>query len=145
MSIVRHAQKGMIMSVEHNKTIARRFFEEFLVEGKSDVHDSSFAPHLAYHVYGVSTHTHQSITAIVQDFHQGITNRSVTIDDLFGEGDRVALRFSLTGTHSGQYRQHAPTNQPVNIEGVLLLRFEADQVAEMWVYYEGFDYDVSPK
>ncbi|MBV9690699.1 MAG: ester cyclase [Ktedonobacteraceae bacterium] len=133
------------MSVEHNKTIARRFFEEFLVEGKSDVHDSSFAPHLAYHVYGVSTHTHQSITAIVQDFHQGITNRSVTIDDLFGEGDRVALRFSLTGTHSGQYRQHAPTNQPVNIEGVLLLRFEADQVAEMWVYYEGFDYDVSPK
>jgi predicted ester cyclase len=133
------------MSVEHHKTIARRFFEEFWVEGKYDVHDSSFAPHLAYHLYGVDTHSHQSLGALARDIHQGFTNRSGTVDDLFGEGDRVALRFSWTATHSAHYRQHTSTNQPVNAEGVFLYRFEADQVAEVWVYYEGFDFDVSPK
>jgi predicted ester cyclase len=133
------------MSVEHHKTIARRFYEEFWLGGKSDVHDSSFAPHLAYHIYGVSTHSHQSLRALARDVHQGFTNRSGTVDDLFGEGDRVALRFSWTAAHSTHYRHHAPTNQPVNVEGVLLYRFEADQVAEMWAYFEGFDFDVSPK
>jgi predicted ester cyclase len=78
-------------------------------------------------------------------FHQGITNRSGTVDDLFAEGDRVALRFSFTGTHSAHYRQHAPTNQSINAEGVFLFRFEGDQVAEVWNYYEGFDYDFSPE
>ncbi|MBV8821473.1 MAG: ester cyclase [Ktedonobacteraceae bacterium] len=119
------------MSVEHNKTIARRFFEEYIVEGKSDVHDSSFAPHLALHVYGASTHSHQSLGATTREVHSAFTNRSGTVEDLFGEGDRVALRYSFTATHTAHYRQHAATNQPVNAEGVFVFRFEADQVAEV--------------
>ena len=134
------------MSVEHNKTVARRFFEEYIVEGKSNVHDIHSAPHFAYHMYGFETHSHKSFSALMKEIHQTIlTDRSGTVDDLFGEGDRVALRFHLSGTHSAHYREHPATNQTLNPEGVFVFRFEGDLLAEVWVYYEGFDFDVSPK
>src|SRR2546423_8998637 len=48
----------------------------------------------------------------------------IEIEDLFGEGDRVALRLRWLAEQTG-YRQY----------GIVVFRFEGDRIAERWSAY----------
>ena len=133
------------MSLEDNKTIARRFIEECFVQDNMDVFDTSFAPHLAFHFYGTPTHSHGSYRALLQQAQQALSGRSVTVDDLIAEGDKVALRFSYAAkAHDSHFGKNPPTGQPVQIEGVLFFHFEQGKVVEIWALNQGTDFDLSP-
>ena len=56
----------------------------------------------------------------------------ITAEDLFADGDRVAVRYTLTGTHEGELFGAPGTGGALNVEGITLLRFEKDLVAERW-------------
>ena len=47
-------------------------------------------------------------------------------------GDRVAVRYVLTGTHDGDLLGAAGTGQALEVEGITIVRFEGDLVAERW-------------
>ena len=51
------------------------------------------------------------------------------------EGDWVASRFRLTGTHRGGFYGLAATGRRVEVEGVDFLRIEGGRIAE-WIYAE---------
>jgi predicted ester cyclase len=48
------------------------------------------------------------------------------------EGDRVALRWTLTGTHLGPYGQLQPTGKRIEVAGVFLCRVANGKIAESW-------------
>lgn len=48
----------------------------------------------------------------------------LTIEDMFGEGDRVGVRFTARGTHSGPLADIPPTGERVEWEGISILRVE---------------------
>ena len=54
---------------------------------------------------------------------------------LLGDGDWVVARFTLEGTHSGDFYGIPATQRKVTAEGVDLLRFRDGLIAE-WIYYE---------
>jgi predicted ester cyclase len=56
----------------------------------------------------------------------------VRVEDLFGEGDRVVARNSVTGTHRGEYLGIAPTGKAVTYDEMFILPFAADRIVEMW-------------
>jgi steroid delta-isomerase-like uncharacterized protein len=45
-------------------------------------------------------------------------------------GDKVVLRWEMTGTHEGEYKGVAPTNQTVEMEGIEINRFEDGELVE---------------
>ena len=47
-------------------------------------------------------------------------------------GDRVAIRSTLTGTHAGGLLGAPGSGQALSVEGITILRFEGDRVAERW-------------
>jgi predicted ester cyclase len=49
------------------------------------------------------------------------------------EGDKVLTRWTLTGTHSGEFLGASPTGNKISVEGMSLDRIEHGLVAE------GFD------
>jgi predicted ester cyclase len=61
-----------------------------------------------------------------------VPDARITAEDLFADGDRVAVRYTLTGSHEGELFGAAGTGRPLNVEGITLLRFENDLVAERW-------------
>jgi hypothetical protein len=77
---------------------------------------------------GVALHALASRTAF--------PDQRVTVDDLFGVGDRVAVRFTLRGTHLGDLLDLAPTGKRVEAHGVAIYRVAGGRLAEGWV---GFD------
>ena len=47
------------------------------------------------------------------------------VHDLFGAGDKVVSRWTITGTHRGPFLGIAPTNNRVRIDGIAIDLFEA--------------------
>ncbi|MCG8604624.1 ester cyclase [bacterium] len=59
----------------------------------------------------------------------------VSMTDLvIGEG-RVVHTWNLTGTHTGQLGDIAPTGRPVDVSGVIISRISNGQIAEEWSYF----------
>jgi predicted ester cyclase len=54
----------------------------------------------------------------------------VAVQDLVGEGDRVAVRNRVTGTHRGEYLGIAPTGRSVAYDEMFLLRFAGGRIVE---------------
>ena len=56
----------------------------------------------------------------------------VNILDLLSQGDKLALRFTLTGTHQGSFQGIAPTGRTIELKGITILRFENGKCVERW-------------
>jgi steroid delta-isomerase-like uncharacterized protein len=54
----------------------------------------------------------------------------VTVQDLFGEGDRVVVRNTVTGTHQGEYLGVAPTGRSVTYDEMFIVRFADGRIVE---------------
>jgi predicted ester cyclase len=51
---------------------------------------------------------------------------------MFAEGDRVAARCTMTGTHKGEFMSIPPTSKAFRIDAFDILRFGGGKVAEHW-------------
>jgi steroid delta-isomerase-like uncharacterized protein len=56
----------------------------------------------------------------------------VTVQDLFGEEDRVVARNTVTGTHRGEYLGIAPTGRSVTYDEMFIVRFAEGRIVETW-------------
>ena len=56
-----------------------------------------------------------------------------TIRDIIAEGDRVAARVGLEGTHRGDFMGVAPTGNHVTTELFEIVRIDGGKITERWV------------
>ena len=66
-------------------------------------------------------------------FRDAFPDIRVEIDDIFGAGDRVAVRLTFRGTHRGSFLGIPATGRRVSFSSVEIYRVEGDQLAEEWV------------
>ena len=59
---------------------------------------------------------------------------NMTIEDIVAEGDMVASRFTVRGTHHGDFMGVAPTGRKVEISEAVFIRFEEGREVEAWPY-----------
>jgi steroid delta-isomerase-like uncharacterized protein len=55
------------------------------------------------------------------------------VDDVIAEGDKVAVRHRLQGTHQAELQGIPATGRPVEIGGIVIFRIGNGQVAEAWL------------
>lgn len=55
-----------------------------------------------------------------------------TPDDLVAAGDRVGARWTVRGTHLGEFLGIPPTGRVVVMQEAGILRFEGGRLAELW-------------
>lgn len=55
------------------------------------------------------------------------------IEDVLVDGERVAVRWTMTGTHEGEGLGVEPTGREVTLSAIEVDRFEDGMVAETWV------------
>lgn len=64
---------------------------------------------------------------------QAFPDLKPTIRDIIAEGDRVAARIDLEGTHTGNFMGVAPTGKHLATQLFEIVRIENDKIAERWV------------
>lgn len=125
------------MSLEENKAIVRRLFEAV---NKRDLalFDELMAPDFVDHALqlrGVEANK-QLLTIFLKsfpDWHE-------TIEDIIAEGDKVWVRFTATGTHSGEFRGLAPTGKKFTEPAVLIYRIVDGKIVEGWGVSDVLDF-----
>jgi predicted ester cyclase len=56
----------------------------------------------------------------------------VIVEDAIVEGDKIATRCRVTGSHTGHGIGVAPTNQPVEFTGMVIVRVKDGKIVEAW-------------
>ena len=125
------------MSLQENKEIVRRVLEEFWHKGDERVLDELFATDYVNHdlsnpeVRGLEEYKQWARGARAM-WSAGIPNWRVTIEDLVAEGDRVAKRWVLRGTNTGELFGVPPTGKPVEMRAMTLYRISDGKVREIY-------------
>jgi steroid delta-isomerase-like uncharacterized protein len=76
------------------------------------------------------------VRANFQQYIDAFSDARITVDEQFGEGDRVATRWTGRGTHSGEIAGIAATGKEVTVSGLTFSRFEGDKIVEEWTNWD---------
>jgi predicted ester cyclase len=112
------------MDGEHNKHCVRRVFEEGWSRGDLAVIDELIAPDGIDEDGGENLAAHSK--AIIQEFRAAFPDLTFSVEDLICEGDVVAARVIMRGTHLGPLRGAPPTKKTFAVEQYHFIRCDAD-------------------
>lgn len=123
------------MSVKELKALTRRVFEGSN-KGKAAslaALDEGYATDFVYHSpTGEDIHGLKDYKQRISEQFDAFPDIHMTIDDMVVEGDKLATRWTLTGTHKGEYRGIPPTNKKLTIWAISIVRIVGGKVVEEW-------------
>jgi len=121
------------MSTDANKAIDRRIVDEVLTRGGLTVADELIAPDFVDHAASPGMERGpDGFRAAVAAFRTAFPDLHVTIEDHIADGDRVARRMTMRGTHHGELFGIPPTSKAITITGIHIVRLADGKVAEHW-------------
>ena len=121
------------MSTEANKAVNRRIYEEVFNKGNLAAVDELHAANFVLHgPGGVELKGSAEAKEYVKGFRAAFPDVCITVENMTAEGDYVADRVNITGTHRGNWRGIGPTGKRVTITCSFLSRFEGGRQAEVW-------------
>ncbi|HSL00536.1 MAG TPA: ester cyclase [Rubrobacteraceae bacterium] len=122
------------MSAEKNKAVVRRFIEEAFNERNIDITGELVASNSINHeAYkpdwqrGVNGYkrTFEWLLAAFPDFR-------VDIEDIVADGDKVAARVSMSGTHEGEFVGIPATSRRFSVQQIHWFRLAGGKIVERW-------------
>ncbi|MBV8055529.1 MAG: ester cyclase [Deltaproteobacteria bacterium] len=121
------------MSVEQNKATIRRVIDE-LRKGNLDIVDRAFSPNFAFHAH---THADRPLRGLegarTMVTSSALSDVLATIEDIFGEGDRVAVRWTFRGVYRGEAKPGFPNpGEPCTIVAISTYRFVDGKIEDDW-------------
>lgn len=123
------------MSTERNKQLAFRFFEELMSMGNTNVADEIIGP-------GFQPLEEEfepgpaGIKAYVDAYHAGFPDLRYDVQDMVAEGNQVAVRWTMTGLHEGEFKGISPTSAQIALPGLALFYVQEDRLSQGWMIYD---------
>jgi steroid delta-isomerase-like uncharacterized protein len=122
------------MSAEENKATARRFMEESFGGGNPELVDELLDPDFVrYDPYIESGEVRgaQTVKENIVWFRNAFPDLSCTVEVQVAEGDKVVSRWTVRGTHRGDFFGVAGTGHRVEFTGIQIDRFnEGGKIVE---------------
>jgi steroid delta-isomerase-like uncharacterized protein len=121
------------MSVEQNKAVTRRYYDEVLNQGHLSVLDDIAADdYVENDPFPGQGNGLADFKARVSSLLTAFAPCTFTIEDVVAEGDRVVVRWHSSGTHSGAFLGMPPTNRDYTIAGIDIHRLADGRMIEHW-------------
>ncbi|GGK40190.1 hypothetical protein GCM10010124_36150 [Pilimelia terevasa] len=135
------------MGIEENKAVVMRAYLDGMNRRDMGVIRECFAPDYVNHfpagqgeVRGI-----EDFTRTLGEFLDAFDDLVFTVDDILGEGEKVTLRWSAVGVHTGEYRGIPPTTvipptgRTVSFSATDIYRVVGGRVVEEWNTLDGWD------
>jgi predicted ester cyclase len=119
------------MSIEENKAIVRRFFEELLSTDNFAVADEILSPAFRFYFAGSPVAMDlESYMEFLVARRAAFPDRRFVVEDMIAEGDKVSARFTMRGTHKGEFRGIAPSGTELTMTGIDMIRLSEGKMVE---------------
>jgi steroid delta-isomerase-like uncharacterized protein len=76
---------------------------------------------------------------VVSMFRSAMPDLKVVIEDMIAEGDKVATRYTLEGTHEGELFGVPPTGQLLSIKSFTVERVSDGKIRDHWRVSDNLD------
>ncbi|MHA2407045.1 MAG: ester cyclase [Candidatus Ranarchaeia archaeon] len=125
------------MSLEVNKAIGRKMMEAV---NKQDfkVLEELVAPD--YVNRQLKVQSWEDLKQILRRQYKGFPDVNRTLNDIVADRDKVWIRVTITGTHTGEYRGLAPTGKKYVMEAVPIYRIVKGKIVEGWSVWNPIDF-----
>lgn len=120
------------MSVEQNRTLVQRTFEA-LNNHNLDGVVSYCAPACRFHGWAAETLDAAGYKAAMLAILAGFPDAHFRIDDIVAEGDKVAARHTLQGTHQAEFQGIPATGKKAHVSAIVMFRIENGAAVELWL------------
>jgi len=119
------------MSAENNKQLMTRFME-FISTASEQLAEDIISPDAIFYVPGQPEPMRgpAGYLAIIGMMRSGFPDIQWTPEDIVAEGDKVAARFIMRGTHQGNFFGVPATGKSIKVQSMGFYRFTNGQIVE---------------
>ena len=121
------------------ESLARTWFERVWNRGESHAIDELFAADGLAHGLGDAgrpLHGPPEFHLFHDRMRSAFPDCHVTVQEIITDGDRLAARFLLTGTHTGPGLGVEPTGRRVAVTGMCFIHYRGNQIHEAWTEFD---------
>jgi steroid delta-isomerase-like uncharacterized protein len=118
---------------EENKAVARRIIEEVWNKKNLDAIDELIAADCVNHTLPPGLPSgRKGVKAFIGIYLNAFPDVKFTIEDMIAKGDKVAIRWSATGTHTGELMGIPATGKQITVTGLDIGRYSGGKGVEFW-------------
>jgi steroid delta-isomerase-like uncharacterized protein len=121
---------------QDNETLAHRFHMDIFQKGRLEVADEIIASDFVWRNPIVPPELQRgpdSVKKIASSVIDAMPDRQITHDDTIAVGDKVMIRWTMTGTARKELFGVSPSDKPTSITGFDLFRISKEgKIIEMW-------------
>lgn len=122
----------MADQADHHKELVRRYLDAFNDkdrEALSDLVDDDVVEHgTHWEVEGF-----EEFMTYVEENVDIFADYTGSTETIVAEEDTVVVRYSVSGTHEGEYLGIQPTGREVEWTGIAMYRIDDGEIAEIWI------------
>ena len=121
------------MSLEENKAVVRRLFEEVLNDWNLDVVDEIFGDQFREDSLPAGqTLDREDIKHIIAELRIAFPDLRTTIEDMLADGDKVVVRLTFHGTHQGMFGTFPPTGKRATWTAISIFHLANAKIVYEW-------------
>jgi steroid delta-isomerase-like uncharacterized protein len=119
------------MAAETNKLVMNRFLE-FINTASEKLAQELISPSAVFHVPGRTEPMRgpAGYLAIIGMMRGGFPDIQWTLEEMVAEGDKIAARFTMRGTHRGNFFGVPPTGKTISVQAMNIYRLSGGQFVE---------------
>jgi len=116
--------------LETNKQLVRKLYEDCINPGKLELLDALFSQD---YTSPQGKKGPAAFAGVVVSLRRGFPDVRFTIEDLIAEGDRVTVRWTWLGTHTGPFQAFPPSGKPVTNTGTVIYQLKERKIIRSWL------------
>jgi steroid delta-isomerase-like uncharacterized protein len=127
------------MSTEENKAIVRRYLDEVWNKGNVNIYDEVMAPTYARYMNTSGAYLdREGQKQRISGIRKAFSELYLVLEDMMAEGEKVTIRVTLHGRHTGNFMGVPATGKEVAIGAIDILRLVDSKVVEHWGVMDTF-------
>lgn len=115
------------------KDLVLRFYDEVVNEGRDEVLEEILTPDFRVHPSPGEVTGPAAVRANIAALRAAFDGLWFDVEDAVTEGDRVAARWTMRGTHTGDFYGQAASGRDIEQTGMVFYRVAGDRLAELWI------------
>src|SRR2546427_11768608 len=119
------------MTPEMNKTSVRHFLERTFNEGDLTIVEEALVPEGIDHQEPLGTNFATHLKSVITMLRTAFPDLHFEIHDMLAEGELVAFRSTMTGTHRGPFQGLPPTGKPISVAHMHFVRVVVGKPADL--------------
>jgi predicted ester cyclase len=120
------------MTVEANKAVVRRYYDEVFGQHRLATLDEVMAPDFVGHSAGYGDFTIEVVRESISREFAEMPDDETIVEEQFADGDRVITRWRYRWKHDRSVFGELPTGTWLEMEGVHVDRIAGGKIAERW-------------